>query len=95
MNETHAAGGTAVAVLGTGIMGSAMARNLIGAGFRTTIWDRSPSATAGVQARAGAVVATSPQEALRNASLVISMLPTAAVTEIGDVRRRSDRLVRA
>ncbi len=80
MNETHAAGGTAVAVLGTGIMGSAMARNLIGAGFRTTIWDRSPSATA-VLARAGAVVATSPQEALRDAGLVISMLPTAAVTE--------------
>ena len=35
-----------VAVLGTGIMGSAMARNLISAGLRTTVWDRSPEATA-------------------------------------------------
>ena len=31
-----------VAVLGTGIMGSAMARNLVSAGLRTTVWDRSP-----------------------------------------------------
>ncbi|MGH3421221.1 MAG: NAD(P)-binding domain-containing protein, partial [Streptosporangiaceae bacterium] len=29
-----------VAVLGTGIMGSAMARNLAAAGLRTTVWDR-------------------------------------------------------
>ena len=32
-----------VAVLGTGIMGSAMARNLVSAGLRTTVWDRSSS----------------------------------------------------
>jgi 3-hydroxyisobutyrate dehydrogenase len=31
-----------VAVLGTGIMGSAMARNLVSAGLRTAVWDRSP-----------------------------------------------------
>src|SRR5260370_23500769 len=35
-----------VAVLGTGIMGSARARNLVSAGLRTTVWDRSPTATA-------------------------------------------------
>jgi 3-hydroxyisobutyrate dehydrogenase len=35
-----------VAVLGTGIMGSAMARNLVAAGLRTRVWDRSPEATA-------------------------------------------------
>src|SRR5438067_4715338 len=34
---------TRVAVLGTGIMGSAMARNLVAAGLNTTVWDRSPS----------------------------------------------------
>ena len=37
--------GDAVAVLGTGIMGSAMARNLVAAGLRTTVWDRSSPAT--------------------------------------------------
>jgi 3-hydroxyacyl-CoA dehydrogenase len=35
-----------VAVLGSGIMGSAMARRLVAAGLPTTVWDRSPSATA-------------------------------------------------
>ncbi len=69
-----------VAVVGTGIMGSAMARNLAGAGLRTTVWDRSPSATAALSG-AGALVADSPQEAIRGAQLVITMLPTAAVVE--------------
>jgi len=78
--EVHGAGEDTVAVLGTGIMGSAMARNLAGAGLRTTVWDRSPSATASL-ADAGAVVAASPQEAIRGARLVITMLPTAAVIE--------------
>jgi 3-hydroxyisobutyrate dehydrogenase len=31
-----------VAVLGTGIMGSAMARNLVSAGLRTTVWIGRP-----------------------------------------------------
>ncbi len=33
-----------VAVIGLGIMGSAMAGNLIKAGFPTTVWNRSASA---------------------------------------------------
>ena len=45
--------GTAVTVLGTGIMGSAMARNLVAAGLRTTVWDRSPEATAPLAAAGG------------------------------------------
>jgi 3-hydroxyisobutyrate dehydrogenase-like beta-hydroxyacid dehydrogenase len=44
-----------VTVLGTGIMGSAMARNLVAAGLPTTVWDRSPEATASLAA-AGAVL---------------------------------------
>jgi 3-hydroxyisobutyrate dehydrogenase len=67
-----------VAVLGTGIMGSAMARNLISAGLGTTVWDRSPAATAPL-AEAGALVAASPAEAVRDAGMVITMLPTAEV----------------
>jgi phosphoglycerate dehydrogenase-like enzyme len=35
---------TAVAVIGTGIMGAAMARNLVAAGMDTRVWDRSASA---------------------------------------------------
>ena len=65
-----------VAVIGAGIMGSAMARNLVAAGLNTRVWDRSSSATAPL-ADAGAVVAASAREAARDAGVVITMLPTA------------------
>ena len=71
---------TRVAVLGTGIMGSAMARNLLRAGLAVTVWDRSPEATAGL-AQEGARAAGSPAEAVRDADVMITMLPTAAVVE--------------
>ena len=70
--------GPEVAVLGTGIMGSAMARNLVGAGMRTAVWDRSPSATAALS-EVGALAAASPGEAVTDARVVITMLPTAEV----------------
>ena len=65
-----------VAVIGAGIMGSAMARNLVAAGLNTRVWDRSSSATAPL-ADAGAVVVASAREAVRDADVVITMLPTA------------------
>ena len=67
-----------VAVLGTGIMGSAMARNLLKAGLRTSVWDKSSSATAGL-AEAGARAAVSAIDAVQDADVVITMLPTADV----------------
>jgi 3-hydroxyisobutyrate dehydrogenase len=70
--------GVRVAVLGTGIMGAAMARNLAAAGLDTMVWDRSPSAT-GPLAEAGAQVAASPREAVLDARVVITMLSTADV----------------
>jgi len=73
-------GNAQTAVLGTGIMGAAMTRNLVSAGLRTTIWDRSEQATAPL-ARAGARAAASPAEAVRDAEVVITMLPTPAVLE--------------
>jgi 3-hydroxyisobutyrate dehydrogenase len=69
-----------VAVLGTGIMGSAMARNLVSAGLRTTVWDRSPAATAPLS-DAGALAAGSPAAAVEDAQVVITMLPTAEVID--------------
>jgi 3-hydroxyisobutyrate dehydrogenase len=78
MTDVTAEPGIAVAVLGTGIMGSAMARNLAAAGLRTMVWDRSSEATAPL-ADAGALVAASPQDAIRDARVVITMLPTADV----------------
>ena len=80
MADVNTSGGDPVAVLGIGIMGSAMARNLARAGLPTTVWDRSPSATAPL-AEVGALVAASPAEAVRGARVVITMLPTAEVVE--------------
>jgi 3-hydroxyisobutyrate dehydrogenase len=69
-----------VAVIGTGIMGSAMARNLVAAGLTTQVWDRSALAT-GRLADAGAAVASSARDAVRAAGVVITMLPTADIVE--------------
>jgi 3-hydroxyisobutyrate dehydrogenase len=69
-----------VAVLGTGIMGSAMARNLVAAGLPTTVWDRSPEATVPLAA-VGAVPAASVPDAMRDADVVITMLPDADAVE--------------
>ena len=68
----------AVAVLGAGIMGSAMTRNLVAAGLDTRVWDRFPEA-AGPLADVGATVAASAPDAVRDAGVVITMLPTADV----------------
>jgi 3-hydroxyisobutyrate dehydrogenase len=72
--------GVTVTVLGAGIMGSAMTRNLVAAGLKTRVWDRSSAATAPLAA-AGAVVASSAREAVQDADVVITMLPTADAAE--------------
>jgi len=69
-------GQPAVAVLGAGIMGSAMAHRLLSAGLAVTVWDRSASATARL-AEAGAVAARSAPEAVDSAAVVVTMLSTA------------------
>jgi len=69
-----------VAVIGAGIMGSAMARNLVAAGVNTRVWDRSAAAT-GPLGEAGAVVAASARAAVRDAQVVITMLATADAVE--------------
>jgi 3-hydroxyisobutyrate dehydrogenase len=69
-----------VAVIGAGIMGSAMTRNLVAAGLNTRVWDRSAAAT-GPLGEAGAVVAASARAAVQDADVVITMLPTADAVE--------------
>ena len=68
------------AVLGVGTMGSAFARRLLGAGMRVTVWDRTPAVGAR-SSEAGAVVAATPEEAVREAGVVITMVPTIAAIE--------------
>jgi len=69
-----------VAVLGTGIMGSPMALNLMAAGIPTTVWNRSGSATDELS-RAGATVAPTAAQAVAGARVGSTMLPTPAVVK--------------
>ncbi|MEZ0064566.1 3-hydroxyisobutyrate dehydrogenase [Streptacidiphilus sp. MAP12-20] len=69
----NATGKLTVGVLGTGIMGAAMARNLARAGHDTRAWNRT-RAKAESLAADGVHVADSPAEAVRGADVVLTML---------------------
>jgi 3-hydroxyisobutyrate dehydrogenase len=70
-----------IAVLGTGIMGAAMACNLLSAGMGVRVWNRSRE-KAEPLADDGATVADSPTEAAEGAGFVLTMLADAdAVAE--------------
>ena len=56
-----------VALIGLGLMGSGMARRLLGAGFPLTVYNRSPERAAPLVAE-GAHSAASPREAAAPAS---------------------------
>lgn len=62
-----------IAILGLGLMGSGMARQLLTAGFDVTVWNRSMGKAAAL-AEAGARVAASPADAATGAAIVIAML---------------------
>ena len=62
-----------IAFLGTGLMGAPMCQNLLSAGLPLTVWNRS-LAKAKPLAKRGAVVADSPQSAVADADVVITML---------------------
>lgn len=68
-----------VVVLGTGLMGSGMARSLLRAGFDVVVWNRS-AAKARPLAEDGAVVADDPKTAVAEADVVLSMLFDADAT---------------
>jgi 3-hydroxyisobutyrate dehydrogenase len=71
-----------VAVLGTGTMGAAMARNIAAAGIATSAWNRTPE-RAEPLAKEGIAVAASPVEAAEGADAILTMLPDAdAVAEV-------------
>ena len=62
-----------IAFLGTGLMGTPMCQNLLSAGLPLTVWNRS-LAKAEPLAKRGAVVADSPQTAVAEADVVVTML---------------------
>ena len=70
---THDITNTRVAFLGLGIMGTGMARRLLGAGARLTVFNRSAERARALAAD-GAAVAPSPREAAADADIVFSMV---------------------
>jgi 3-hydroxyisobutyrate dehydrogenase-like beta-hydroxyacid dehydrogenase len=64
---------TDVAVLGTGAMGSRMARRLLDAGHRIAVWNRTPDRMEQLL-QVGAMPAATPAEAARSCEVVITML---------------------
>jgi 3-hydroxyisobutyrate dehydrogenase-like beta-hydroxyacid dehydrogenase len=62
-----------IALLGTGLMGAPMARRLCAAGFELTVWNRTRSKAEALEG-AGARVADSAAEAVREADAAITML---------------------
>jgi len=71
-----------VALLGTGIMGAAMGRNLLAAGLPLRVWNRSRD-KAEPLAGAGAEVVESPAAAVTGADVIVTMLRDGdTVTEV-------------
>lgn len=60
--------------IGLGIMGGAMARNLLKAGFEVTVHNRSPAKMEALVAE-GATAATSPREVAERSDIVFTNLP--------------------
>jgi len=65
-----------VAVLGTGIMGAPMARNLAEAGFPVRVWNRTQEKAEPLRA-AGAAIAGTPADAAAGAAVLLTMLTDA------------------
>ncbi|WP_108484411.1 NAD(P)-dependent oxidoreductase [Oceaniglobus ichthyenteri] len=71
-----------IALLGTGLMGAPMSRNLLKAGYALSVWNRS-RAKADPLAEAGATVCDTAVQAVTGADVVITMLSNGGV--VGDL----------
>jgi 2-hydroxy-3-oxopropionate reductase len=79
-----------VGFVGLGVMGRPMARNLVRAGHRVVVWNRSAGPAAELAA-AGATVARTPAELAAAAPVVLTMLPD--LPQVEEVLRRDDGLL--
>ncbi len=75
-----------IAYVGIGLMGLPMTRRLLERGYVVTVCDLVPERTALARA-AGASVADTPAEAVKDADLVLLNLPTTDAVERGRLRR--------
>jgi 3-hydroxyisobutyrate dehydrogenase-like beta-hydroxyacid dehydrogenase len=70
-----------VAVLGTGRMGSAMARSLVAGGHAVRLYNRTPARAESLAAEIGAEVAVTPADAVAGAEVGLTMLADDAAVE--------------
>ena len=70
-------GGWQLAVLGTGLMGGAMAANLAAAGHKVRVWNRTPEKARDVGN--GVTICTTAEQAVKGAQAVIVMLSSGPV----------------
>ncbi|MET9302980.1 NAD(P)-dependent oxidoreductase [Micromonospora aurantiaca] len=70
-----------IAVLGTGHMGTPIARRLLAGGNRVSVWNRSPERSEPLAA-VGATVAASPSAAVDGADVVVMLTDAAAVETV-------------
>jgi 3-hydroxyisobutyrate dehydrogenase len=71
---------TKVAVLGIGVMGAPIARNLLRSGFDVRVWNRTKEKAEALTAQ-GAHVASSPSEAAAGVEFLVTMLTDGAAVE--------------
>jgi len=68
-----------IGFIGVGVMGSRMARNLVKAGHRLTVYDADLETTASVANDIGAKAAANPREVAEASEIVVTMLPSGQV----------------
>ena len=73
--------GTAVGLLGTGRMGSAMARALAAAGFEPVLWNRTSDSAERLAGELGGRTAATPADVARSAAVCVSMLADGAAVD--------------
>ncbi|MGF1488227.1 MAG: NAD(P)-dependent oxidoreductase [Prochloraceae cyanobacterium] len=69
-----------IGFLGTGLMGQPMAQRLIEAKISLTVYNRTPSKLSSLK-EAGATIANTPAEAIKNSEIIILMLSDAGAIE--------------
>jgi glyoxylate/succinic semialdehyde reductase len=79
-----------IGFVGLGIMGSAMAINLLKAGFKVTVWNRSPDKYSPL-VDLGATVSASPRAVAERSDIVIAMMATPVAVQ--SVRDGSEGIV--
>lgn len=69
-----------IAFIGIGLMGLPMAKHLLAAGHQVVVWNRTPAKAAALTDHGGVVVET-PEQAVQDADLIITMLSDGAVVD--------------